>query len=458
MKVLIVDDEANIHKTTSMALRAMGHSPFSAYSGSQALKKLDEERMDAVFLDLKLGSENGIEVYDRIRAEGHEVPVLIFTAYSSIESAIEATKKGVFDYVLKPFVPEQIRQALARVQKNVELETKVSVLENQVSSGSPPKLFESQEKGMQAIYRLADRAAPSDATVLLLGPSGTGKTVLAKRIHQKSKRSDRPFVVVHCPSLSKELLESELFGHVKGAFTGAIKDTWGKIEAAEGGTLFLDEIGDLPFEIQAKLLRFLQERQYERVGETKTRSGNVRIIAATNKNLQEEARNGSFREDLFYRLNVISIEMLPLCRRRSDITKLAESFLEHHARHQGSTCKGFSEAAQKAMITYEWPGNLRELHNAIERCLILCSGDYIELQDLPSDIWSKASNEDGTPTNLSIGGYHSLQEIEEAHISGVLASTENYQQAAEILGINKTTLYRKRKRSPELESSLAEAM
>lgn len=436
----------------------MGHTPYSAYSGSQALKKLDEERMDAVFLDLKLGSENGIEVYDRIRTEGHEVPVLIFTAYSSIESAIEATKKGVFDYVLKPFVPEQIRQALARVQKNVELETKVTVLESQVSSGTPPKIFESQSEGMQAIYRLADRAAPSDATVLLLGPSGTGKTVLAKRIHQKSKRSSKPFVVVHCPSLSKELLESELFGHVKGAFTGAIKDTWGKIEGAEGGTLFLDEIGDLPFEIQAKLLRFLQERQYERVGETKTRSGDVRIIAATNKNLQEEARNGGFREDLFYRLNVISVEMLPLNQRRSDITKLADSFLEHHAQHQGLTCSGFSEAAMKAMVSYEWPGNLRELHNAIERCLILCNGERIELQDLPSDIWKKGGSGESGSANLAIGGFHSLQEIEEAHISGVLTNSDNYQQAAEILGINKTTLYRKRKRSPELESTMAEAL
>ncbi|MDQ8180701.1 sigma-54 dependent transcriptional regulator [Pelagicoccus sp. SDUM812005] len=450
MKVLIIDDEINIHKTTSIALRTMGHEPYSAYSGSQSLSKLDENRIDVVFLDLRLGSENGLEVYDRIRAAGHEMPVIIFTGFSSISSAIEATKKGVFDYVLKPFVPEQIRQTLERVGKQIALKSKVVELESQVSEIVPPVLFDSQEKSMQQIYRLAQRAAPSEATVLILGPSGTGKTVLAKQIHSLSPRADKPFVVVHCPSLSKELLESELFGHVKGAFTGAVKDTWGKIDSADGGSIFLDEIGELPMEIQAKLLRFLQERQYERVGETKTRTGNVRILAATNNDLQAEAQDGRFREDLFYRLNVISIHMPPLNERRGDIPKLAQHFLQHHAKQMARPQCRFSEDCLAALARYDWPGNLRELHNVVERCLILCDDGCIEVQDLPPEV-QLGSNGDGPNAPLKIGGPFKLEDIEEAHINGVIASAKSYQQAARILGINKTTLYRKRKRKLSLE-------
>lgn len=460
MKVLIVDDEANIHKITSIALKAMGHQPFSAYSGSQSIKKLNENRIDVVFLDLRLGPEDGLEVFDKIRASGHDVPIIIFTAFSSISTAIEATKKGVFDYVLKPFVPEQIRQALDRVGNNIALETRVVELESKVNDNAAPVVFDSDDKSMHDIYRLTERAAPSDATILLLGPSGTGKTVLANRIHSLSKRCEKPFVVVHCPSLSKELLESELFGHVKGAFTGAVKDTWGKIEAADGGTLFLDEIGDLPFEIQAKLLRFLQERQYERVGETQTRNGDVRIIAATNKDLQSEVRSGKFREDLFYRLNVISVEMPALRNRAYDIPTLAKNFLDHHARQQGRPHCAFSAAALTAMTQYDWPGNLRELHNVVERCLILSEDNRIDRDDLPLEIRDGYNGASSTSPKLSIGGEFKLEEIEEAHINGVLASAKSYQRAAEILGINKTTLYRKRKRKPSLdpenESNLVE--
>lgn len=453
MKVLIVDDEANIHRTTAIALEAMGHKPFSAFTGSQALKKLGENKIDTVFLDLRLSNESGLEVYDKIRAEGHKLPIIIFTAYSSIETAIEATRKGVFDYVLKPFVPEQIRQALEKVGKTLSLETKVDELETVVAEVSSPSLFESKDKSMQAIYRLTERAAPSDATVLLLGPSGTGKTVLARRIHNLSQRSSKPFVVVHCPSLSKELLESELFGHVKGSFTGAIKDTWGKIEAADGGTLFLDEIGDLPFEIQAKLLRFLQERQYERVGETKTHTSNVRIVAATNKDLQTEATEGKFREDLFYRLNVISVQVPALKNRPTDVADLAQHFLDHQCRKHGKSECRFSEEAIGAISRYYWPGNLRELNNVVERCFILSQGNEIGIDELPIEVSQSNRDFKGTKnaSNLSLGGFFTLKEIEDAHINGVLAATDSYQEAADILDINKTTLYRKRKRDPELE-------
>lgn len=446
MKILIVDDESNIQKTTAMALKTMGHQSASAYSGSQALRKLGEDRFDAVFLDLRLGEENGLEVFDEMRGQGFEMPVIMFTAYSSIETAIEATRKGVFDYVAKPFVPEQIRQALKKLEDNRALANKVEDLESRLAERDPGIRFESDDPAMQKVYEVAAKAARSDANILLLGPSGTGKTVLSRWIHEKSERSPNPFVVVHCPSLSKELLESELFGHVKGSFTGAVKDTWGKVEAAEGGTLFLDEIGDLPFEIQAKLLRLLQERLYERIGETKTRSANVRILAATNKDLQEEVRNGNFREDLFYRLNVISLELPGLATRRSDIKALVEDYIRFYSKKLGCPPATLEEKALQALLAYHWPGNLRELNNVIERCLILCSENLITVGDLPIEIREGSHAEDGSVEISGLGGDFTLQELEDTHLKRVLDRADSLEQAAKTLGIDSATLYRKRKK------------
>ncbi len=446
MKILIVDDESNIQKTTALALKTMGHQSVSAFSGSQALRKLGEDRFDAVFLDLRLGDENGLEVFDEMRAQGFDMPVIMFTAYSSIETAIDATRKGVFDYVAKPFVPEQIRQSLRKLQESRTLANKVSELESRLAEKSPGIRFDSKDPAMQKVYEIAEKAARSEANMLLLGPSGTGKTVLSRRIHEMSDRADHPFVVVHCPSLSKELLESELFGHLKGSFTGAIKDTWGKVDAAEGGTLFLDEIGDLPLEVQAKLLRLLQERLYERIGETKTRSADVRILAATNKNLQEEVKAGSFREDLFYRLNVIAIQMPSLADRKGDIVELVADYVAFYARKMGRENAKVDQSAMDAMLAYHWPGNLRELNNVVERCLILCSGNVVRVADLPSELRRASGQAGGVETMVAVGSDVTLQELEDEHIKRVVDRSESLEQAARSLGIDSATLYRKRKK------------
>jgi len=447
MKILIVDDEANIQKTTALALKTMGHQAISAYSGKQALRKLEEDRIDGVFLDLRLGNENGLEVFEKMRAEGYEIPVIMFTAYSSIETAIEATRKGIFDYVSKPFVPEQIRQALKKLENNRKLVNKVEELESRLAETNPTLLFNSAEPSMQAIFEVADKAAKSEANILLLGPSGTGKTVLSRRIHQASDRRDGPFVVVHCPSLSKELLESELFGHVKGSFTGAIKDTWGKIEAADNGTLFLDEIGDLPFEIQAKLLRLLQDKQYERVGETKTRTSNARILAATNKDLQQEVRDKTFREDLYYRINVITLQLPGLAQRKADLESLINNYVALHTKRIGRPLPQIDPEAKAAMLAYNWPGNLRELDNTIERCVILCSNNQITTTDLPADIRAQGESDKGSIDLLQcLGGNISLQHLEDEHIKRLLARADSLENAAQTLGIDTATLYRKRKK------------
>jgi NtrC-family two-component system response regulator AlgB len=292
---------------------------------------------------------------------------------------------------------------------------------------------------MQRLVEVARRSASSDASILMLGESGTGKSVLARQIHRWSPRAQEPFVTVSCPSLSRDLLESELFGHMKGAFTGAVATTWGKVAAADRGTLFLDEIGELPLEIQPKLLRLLQEHEYERLGESKVRMANVRVIAATNRNLKEAVAKGTFREDLLYRLDVISLSLPPLRERRNDILPIAHDQLQRFGRESGRSIHGFTERARLAMERYSWPGNIRELHNVIERATILTTGEIIDLPDLPPSL------SEGATENPVIGGAYSVEEIEAEHIRQVLARSKNLQQAAALLKLDPTTLLRKRK-------------
>ena len=304
---------------------------------------------------------------------------------------------------------------------------------------SPPEAEISTESpAMRKALDVAFRAAQSDATVLLLGESGTGKSVLARQVHRQSRRAEGPFVTVSCPSLTRELLESELFGHAKGAFTGAHQDTQGKVAAADGGTLFLDEIGEMPLEVQAKLLRLLQEREYERVGENKVRQANLRIISATNRELSRAVKEGTFREDLFYRLNVISVRVPPLRERLGDIERLARLHLDFLASHAGKQPRSFSPAALEAMRAYSWPGNLRELRNVIERAVILSDHEQIEPGDL-SDSVQPASE-------IRLGGNFNLDQIEAEHIRKLVASHKTLEEVAEILKIDPATLYRKRKR------------
>ena len=439
MRILVVDDERTIRNTFRVAIEAFGHDVEVAGAAAAAIQLLKTAGgFDVAFLDLKLSQESGLDLLSALLELSPRLTVVVVTAYASIETAVEAMRRGAFDYIPKPCTPEQIRQVLARAEKTRRLENRVAELESRLNSEMPEMDLETRSPAMQKVLDVAFRAAPSEATILLLGESGTGKSVMARAIHQQSPRRSHAFVTVSCPSLSRELLESELFGHVKGAFTGALADTWGKVAAADGGTLFLDEIGDLPLEVQARLLRLLQEREYERVGETRPRKADVRVISATNHDLKTAVANGKFREDLFYRLNVISLTMPPLRERSADIPRLAERMLAFFAGHAGKPATRLSPEADTALERHPWPGNLRELRNVIERAVILSNGDSIAVADLSENVQPSS--------DLHLGGRFTLEEIENEHIRGVISTTGSLEEAASVLGIDPATLYRRRKR------------
>jgi NtrC-family two-component system response regulator AlgB len=441
MNVLLVDDDANLRRSLRLALETMEHRVTEARDGAQALEVLGHGLFDVAFLDLRLASDRGLDLLPALLNLAPGLDVIMITAYATIETAVEAMRRGAFDYLPKPFTPEQLRLVLDRAGRMRQLQSHVAELEEQVRSVVPEADLQTAEPAMQQALDVAFRAAPSEATVLLRGESGTGKGVVARAIHARSPRAAAPFVTVHCPSLSAELLESELFGHVRGAFTGAVQDTLGKVAVAEGGTLFLDEVGDLPLPLQPKLLRLLQEKRYERVGETRTRACDVRVLAATGRDLQAAAAAGSFREDLFYRLNVIEVVLPPLRQRPHDMLALADHLLRFFAAQSSRPVIGFSEAARAAIARYPWPGNVRELRNAIERGVILTPGPLVGLADLPAQIGSPA------PARVvELGGAVTLDELEAEHIRRVLAATATMEEAAALLGIDPSTLYRKRKR------------
>lgn len=441
MRILIVDDEPAIRKTTRIAVELAGHTAAEAPNALRALKAMEEEPFDAVFLDLKLGSDDGLSLLPKLLEKNQPAPAIVmFTAYANIVTAVEAMRRGAFDFIPKPFTPDQIRGVLAKIEKARVLETRVRSLENQLAAEAPPIDLESAEPATRRAIEIAFKAAATPANILILGPSGTGKSVLARELHQRSAQRDAAFVTVSCPSLSRELLESELFGHVKGAYTGAVADTLGKVAAAEGGTLFFDEIGEMPLEIQPKLLRLLQEREYERVGEAKPRRANVRVIAATNRALADEVKAGRFREDLFYRLNVISVALPGLRDRPADLARLAESYRKFFAARLGKRITAFSPAVNAAFAAYSWPGNLRELRNVIERASILAGGETIELCDLPEELGVRPD------PAISVGARVTLDALETEHIRRILASARNLDEAARTLGIDPATLYRKRQK------------
>ena len=453
MDILIIDDEESVRQSTSLAVEAEGHYAESASDSESALLRLKEENFHLVFLDLRLGEENGLDVLKEIIRRDPTQLVVMFTAYASVESAVEATRLGAFDYLNKPFGTDDVRAILLKTKKALgakdtikKLERTVTELKTEAKQSAPPTRFESEDPVMQSALDTIFRAAKTPASILILGESGTGKSVIARTIHENSHLADKPFVTISCPSLSKELLESELFGHVKGAFTGAIKDAWGKVHAADGGTLFLDEIGELPMEIQPKLLRLLQEREYERLGENKTRTANVRIIAATNRDLQQSVAEGDFREDLFYRINVISVVLPPLRSRTTDLINFAQDYLTHFANQIGSRVKRYSPKAVEALRAYPWPGNLRELRNAIERATILAIGTEIQPSDLPSGTGNVSGGNSTTSSGIFPGGDVSLDDLEAEHIKLTVKRFKNLHEAADLLGIDKATLYRKRKK------------
>ncbi|MSU51804.1 MAG: sigma-54-dependent Fis family transcriptional regulator [Opitutaceae bacterium] len=440
MRVLIVDDEASIRKTTRLAVETMGHDVADVPSGGRALKALEETPFDVCFLDLKLGDEDGLGVLEKLLKIAPTLAVVMFTAYANIATAVEAMRRGAFDFIPKPFTPDQIRAVLAKIAKTHSLESRVQQLESELADEAPAIDLTSTETTTQRALQIAFKAAETSATLLILGPSGTGKSVLAREVHKRGAQRDEAFVTINCPSLSKELLESELFGHVKGAFTGAVTDTLGKIAAADRGTLFLDEIGEIPLEIQPKLLRLLQEREYERVGEARPRKVNVRVIAATNRDLAGEVKAGRFREDLYYRLNVISVALPGLRHRPGDLRRFADGYLRFFAARVGKRMAAFAPAVLAAFAGYPWPGNLRELRNVIERAVILAAGDIIELADLPDEFHGPAD------PAIVLGGPVTLDALETEHIRRILAGARNLDEAARTLGIDPATLYRKRQK------------
>jgi len=440
VNILIVDDETSLRRTLRTALETMGHLVTEARESTQALDAVGRGLYDLAFLDLRLGQAQGLDLLPEILRLAPGLSVVVITAYATIATAVEAMRRGAFDYLPKPFTPDQLRLVLERAERARRVHAQVEDLEAQVRSVVPEADLKTSEPVMQQALDLALKAAPSEATLLLRGESGTGKGVLARTIHAHSRRAAGPFVTVHCPSLSAELLESELFGHARGAFTGAVRDTVGKVAVAEGGTLLLDEVGELPSALQPKLLRLLQEKRYERVGDTQTRASDVRIVAATNRNLEADTAAGKFREDLLFRLNVIEIVVPALRERRGDVLPLARHLLRFFSRQAGKVLERFTDEAEAALLRYPWPGNLRELRNAVERGVILASGPTVGLADLPAMV--------GAPPQpgVEVGGRVTLEQIEAEHIRRILSGTRSIEEASSVLGIDPSTLYRKRKR------------
>jgi NtrC-family two-component system response regulator AlgB len=422
-----------------------------------ALEALERGHFDVVFLDLWLKSESGLAVLPEILRRQPGIGVIVITAFASFETAVEAMKMGAVDYLPKPFTPEQVRTAARRVVSANVLKRQISELQDRLDEAEGDSFFETRSPSFRAFLQTATLAAAADSVVLLRGESGTGKTVLTRWMRQHSKRANLPFVTVHCPMLASDLMSSALFGHRKGAFTGAVADAVGKVEEAQGGTLFLDEVGDLSADAQARLLRFLHDRTYERLGEAKERKADVRIIAATNRSLEEEVKTGRFREDLFFRLNVITLTLPPLRDRQEDILPLALHYLRFFERKQGRQRLSFSPQAEQVISAYPWPGNMRELRNAVERAVILAPASRLEAKDLglpsnglpaaePGETGPAASPIPRPSRTPALGEDVSLEEIEREHIARVVARAPSFEAAARTLGIDVTTLQRKRKR------------
>ncbi len=435
--ILVVDDDRNIRRMIAATFDSAGYQVTEADCAEQALKLFPEATADLVLSDVRMAGMNGFGLLTELKRLNPGLPVIMMTAFASIADAVEAMRHGAYDYIPKPFTTEQIRRVVARALELQSLRAENRSLRTRLERLSQPLPLLTLGPQSRKLAELAAQVSSSDATVLLTGESGTGKSMLAAYIHRLSPRKDGPFVEVACTTLSEHLLESELFGHVRGSFTGAFKDKPGRLEAAEGGTVFLDEIGDLPLALQVKLLRFLQEKTFERVGGADTIEINARIVAATNQNLEQFVREKRFREDLYYRLNVIEIRVPPLRDRPGEIVPLAEYFIERAAEMHHRPALKLSDEARGALSGYSWPGNIRELKNLIERAVVLSRGDTITLTDLPDKVLATSRREDQGLT---------LEDLERRHIQLVLEQAVTLEEAADMLGINVATLWRKRRK------------
>lgn len=436
-KILIVDDELIMRESLAGWLERDGHKVDKAASGEEALKLLENTRYDILLLDIKMDGMSGLEVLKRVRESDPDVAVVMITAYGSVSTAIEAMKNGAYDYLMKPFDPNELGLLIEKIIEQQERDRENLFYREEYRERTRFESMLGQSKAMQEVFRLIEDVASTDATVLITGETGTGKGLAAKAIHTKSSRRSGPFVAVNCGAFPEHLLESELFGYEKGAFTDAKTSKKGRLELAHGGTLFLDEIGEISMRMQIDLLRILEDRVFYRLGGTRPIEADFRVIAATNKDLSKAIQDRSFRQDLFYRLNVISFSMPPLRERKEDIPILAEHFLRRFSQETKKNIDKISREAMDEMMLYEWPGNVRELENAIERAVVVAKGRSILPEHLP--IFS--------PEHQASPKGKSLQEMEKAHILEILEETGwNIKKSAEILEIDRSTLYSKIKR------------
>jgi two-component system NtrC family response regulator len=438
--ILIIDDEDAQRSILKGYLEKKGYKIFSASSGTEGIKATQNNLIDIVLSDFKMPDKTGLEVLEEVKKINPEISFVILTAYGTIENAVKAMRLGAFDYISKPVDLDELDLMIERIIENKNLKSEIRLLKNQLQEKFKIDSFISHSPKMEEVLSIAARAADSKATILITGESGTGKEVLAKSIHYVSPRKDKPFVAVNIPALPETLLESELFGHEKGAFTGADKAKKGRFEIADGGTIFLDEIGDIPLNLQVKLLRVLQEHQIEKVGSSESIDIDVRIIAATHQNLEEKIKDGSFREDLYYRLNIVSLHIPPLRERRKDIIPLIEHFVQKYSEENGKHNLSLSKEAVDLLIKYNFPGNVRELENIIERAVVLARGEVITINDLPNIVKGfKAEKEILTDENATL--IEQVEALEKKLIYDALSKTNgNQSQAGRMLGLTERNL------------------
>jgi DNA-binding NtrC family response regulator len=446
LNLLIVDDEKSIREGCREVAQSIGYSTYVADNAEHAFRVLDTTAIDVMLLDLRLPGVGGLEILKEVKRRRPETVVVVMTGYASVQSAVQAMKQGAFDYVTKPFNLDELRLILDRVLGHLQLSSENRILRQQVKSREGFGTIIGRSPEMEKLYRIISKAAHSSHPVLILGESGTGKELVARSIHFSGPYRDKPFVAVDCGSLVPTLIESELFGYTKGAFTGATRNKDGLLQAADGGTIFLDEIGELPVDLQSKLLRALQEKEVRPVGGSKPVAVDVRVLAATNRDLEQAVAQGTFRKDLYFRLNVLSLRIPPLRQRKQDIPLLVGHFLERLERSSGVQ-RNISDEALKLMLAYEWPGNVRELENCIERACALTSGPTIHVADLPTTIqsWRQQTQ----PACEAMAARRGILPIAEMEKQAILSAIEQLHgdklEAARLLGIGKTTLYRKLK-------------
>ena len=439
MCILTIDDEENIRNGLADNFELEGYDVKQAASGEEGLELIAQGGIDLVITDLRMDGISGSEVVKRVTTEHPGIPIIVLTGHGSIDDATAALKAGAFDFLTKPLDLDHLNKIVKNaLQGKILAEQNRELKEKLLKSESPDEMI-GKSDSLNRVRQMISKAAPARASVLITGESGVGKELVARAVHQQSDRASGPFIVVHCAALSENLIESELFGFEKGAFTGAENLHKGRFELADGGTIFLDEIGEVNLATQVKLLRVLQEHKFERVGGEKSIEVDVRVVAATNRNLEEEVKAGKFREDLFYRLNVVRIEMPSLRERMDDIPLLMHAFLREFNIENKKDIKGFDKASKSAMIKYSWPGNIRELKNAVESAVVMCTGDEIKLEDLPRAL--RAQSEEKT---ISIPIGITMDEAEKIIIQENLAANKgNKSRTADILGIGRKTLHRK---------------